>query len=32
MVLRGELEAGDVARGTTDDEKIVIDVVKKNAA
>jgi ATP-dependent Clp protease ATP-binding subunit ClpC len=32
MVLRGELEAGDVARVTTDDDKIVIDVVKKNAA
>jgi ATP-dependent Clp protease ATP-binding subunit ClpC len=32
MVLRGDLEPGDVARVTTEDEKIVIDIVKKTAA
>jgi ATP-dependent Clp protease ATP-binding subunit ClpC len=32
MVLRGDLEPGDVARVTTEDETIVIDVVKKSAA
>jgi ATP-dependent Clp protease ATP-binding subunit ClpC len=31
MILRGELESGDVARVTTEDQRIVIDVVKRTS-